>query len=245
MTNPAPLLEVKSLTVAYGRVEAVRSVSLAVGEGEFVAVIGANGAGKSSTMKAIAGVVRPASGSVRFAGQEVAGEPSFAMVRRGLAMVPEGRQVFADQTVEDNLRLGAYVHSRNAALLAQGLEEGYALFPRLSERRAQLAGSLSGGEQQMLAIARGLQSRPKLLVIDELSLGLAPKILDMLFPVLVDLNARGLAILLVEQLAAQALAVAQRAYVMENGRVIAGGLAREVAADPRVMEAYLGRRAHA
>lgn len=245
MTRQAALLEVEDLTVAYGRVEAVRGVSLAVGEGEFVAIIGANGAGKSSTMKAISGVVRPAAGRVRLAGEEVAGEPSFAMVRRGLAMVPEGRQVFGDQTVEDNLRLGAYVHAKDAGALERGLEEAYALFPRLSERRAQLAGSLSGGEQQMLAIARGLQSRPKLLVIDELSLGLAPKILDMLFPVLVDLNARGLAILLVEQLAAQALAVASRAYVMENGRVIASGPARDVAADPRVMEAYLGRRAHA
>jgi len=245
MTAASALLEVEDLTVAYGRVEAVRSVSLAVGAGEFVAVIGANGAGKSSTMKAVSGVVRPASGRVRLAGEDVAGEPSFAMVRRGLAMVPEGRQVFGDQTVEDNLRLGAYVRSKDAGLLAQGLEEAYTLFPRLAERRAQLAGSLSGGEQQMLAIARGLQSRPKLLVIDELSLGLAPKILDMLFPVLVDLNARGLAILLVEQLAAQALAVATRAYVMENGRVIASGAARDVAADPRVMEAYLGRRAHA
>lgn len=245
MTTQADLLEVEDLKVAYGRVEAVRGVSLRVGEGEFVAIIGANGAGKSSTMKAISGVVRPSAGRVRLAGEDVAGEPSFAMVRRGLAMVPEGRQVFGDQTVEDNLRLGAYVHAKDPSALERGLEEAYALFPRLSERRAQLAGSLSGGEQQMLAIARGLQSRPKLLVIDELSLGLAPKILDMLFPVLVDLNARGLAILLVEQLAAQALAVASRAYVMENGRVIASGPAREVASDPRVMEAYLGRRAHA
>jgi branched-chain amino acid transport system ATP-binding protein len=245
VTTISALLEVEDLTVAYGRVEAVRGVSLMVGAGEFIAIIGANGAGKSSTMKAISGVVRPVAGRVRLAGEEVVGEPSYAMVRRGLAMVPEGRQVFGDQTVEDNLRLGAYVHSKDPATLAHGLEEAYALFPRLSERRAQLAGSLSGGEQQMLAIARGLQSRPKLLVIDELSLGLAPKILDMLFPVLVDLNARGLAILLVEQLAAQALAVASRAYVMENGRMIASGPARDVAADPRVMEAYLGRRAHA
>lgn len=239
------LLAVSDLKVAYGRVEAVKSVSLRVGVGEFVAIIGSNGAGKSSTMKAIAGVVKPAGGVISFAGQAVAGEPSHAMVARGLAMVPEGRQVFSDQTVEDNLRLGAYVHSGDAALVVEGIERAFVLFPRLKERREQLAGSLSGGEQQMLAIARGLQSRPKLLVIDELSLGLAPKILDMLFPVLVDLNREGLSILLVEQLATQALAVSHRAYAMENGRVIAEGPSRELARDPRVMEAYLGKKSAA
>jgi len=237
-----PLLGVTDLEVAYGRVEAVRGVSLEVAEGEFVAVIGSNGAGKSSTMKAIAGVIKPRGGSIRLGGQDVTGQPAHAMVRRGLAMVPEGRQVFADQTVEDNLLLGGYARSQEGAAKTARLERAYQLFPRLGERRTQQAGSLSGGEQQMLAIARGLQSEPELLVIDELSLGLAPKILDMLFPVLVELNEEGLAILLVEQLAGQALAISSRAYVLENGHVIASGPSAELARDARVMEAYLGRR---
>jgi len=170
-----PLLGVTDLEVAYGRVEAVRGVSLEVAKGEFVAVIGSNGAGKSSTMKAIAGVIKPRGGSIRLAGADVTGEPAHAMVRRGLAMVPEGRQVFADQTVEDNLLLGGYARSQESAAKTARLERAYQLFPRLGERRTQQAGSLSGGEQQMLAIARGLQSEPELLVIDELSLGLAPR----------------------------------------------------------------------
>jgi branched-chain amino acid transport system ATP-binding protein len=236
------LLRVSDLHVAYGHVQAVRGVSIEVGEGDFVAIIGSNGAGKSSTMKALAGVVQPVSGSIEFAGQDVTRMPSHAMVQRGFAMVPEGRHVFSDQTVEDNLRIGAYVFSREPARIQQAIDHAYELFPRLAERRTQLAGSLSGGEQQMLAIARGLASSPRLLVIDELSLGLAPKILDMLFPVLVELNRHGLAVLLVEQLANQALAVSRRAYVMENGVVSISGPSQELASDPRVMEAYLGRR---
>lgn len=239
----APLLDVQDLRVSYGRVEAVRGVSLSVAPGEFVAVIGSNGAGKSSTLKAIAGVVKPSGGRVLFDGQTVTGIPSHAMVAAGLALVPEGRHVFGDQTVEDNLRLGGYAHGLDARAQNARLDEAYALFPRLGERRAQLAGSLSGGEQQMLAIARGLQSKPKLLVIDELSLGLAPKILEMLFPVLVGLNKAGLSILLVEQLAMQALTVASRACVMENGRILVSGLCQDLKSDPRVIEAYLGRRA--
>jgi branched-chain amino acid transport system ATP-binding protein len=241
----APLLEVADLQVAYGRVEAVRGVSLSVARGELVAVIGSNGAGKSSIMKAIAGVVRPVGGRIAFAGRDVTGRSSHEMVAAGLAMVPEGRRVFGDQTVEDNLRLGSYSRRLTAAATRQRLEEAYTMFPRLAERRAQLAGSLSGGEQQMLAIARGLQSKPDLLVIDELSLGLAPKILDMLFPVLVGLNRDGLSILLVEQLAAQALRVASRAYVVETGRILLSGPAHALAEDGRVIDAYLGRRAAA
>jgi branched-chain amino acid transport system ATP-binding protein len=235
-----PILEVAGLKVAYGRVEAVKDVSLRVDQGEFVAVIGSNGAGKSSVMKAIAGVHKPAGGGVTFAGVNTTGKPSHIMVREGLAMVPEGRQVFGEQTVEDNLLLGAYVRRAAGGNAAEGLDEAYALFPRLKERRHQLAGSLSGGEQQMLAIARGLQSRPKLLLIDELSLGLAPKILDLLFPVLVELNRKGLSIMLVEQMATLALAASHRAYVMENGCVVVDGLSRDLARDPRVMAAYLG-----
>jgi branched-chain amino acid transport system ATP-binding protein len=162
-------------------------------------------------------------------------------VRAGLAMVPEGRQVFAEQTVEDNLRLGAFVFSATPARIDEAVERGFTLFPRLAERRAQAAGSLSGGEQQMLAIARGLASSPKLLVIDELSLGLAPRVLEMLFPVLESLNRDGLAILLVEQLATQALAVSHRAYVMETGKVTLSGRSGDLARDPAVRQAYLGR----
>ncbi len=238
--SPA-LLKVTDLGVAYGRVRAVQSVSLEVGEGEFVAMIGSNGAGKSSTMKAISGVLAPVAGRVEFNGADVTGQPSHRLVRQGLAMVPEGRQVFAEQSVEDNLRLGAFVFSRTPSAIDEAVERGFALFPRLAERRAQAAGSLSGGEQQMLAIARGLASRPRLLVIDELSLGLAPRVLDMLFPVLQQLNREGLAILLVEQLATQALAVSHRAYVMETGRVTLQGPARDLAQDPAVRQAYLGR----
>jgi branched-chain amino acid transport system ATP-binding protein len=234
------ILEVSNLKVAYGRVEAVKDVSLKVDTGEFVAVIGSNGAGKSSVMKAIAGVHKPSGGGVAFGGADATGLPSHAMVRAGLAMVPEGRQVFGEQSVEDNLMLGGYSRRNDGGSATDRLGEAYALFPRLKERRHQLAGSLSGGEQQMLAIARGLQSQPKLLLIDELSLGLAPKILDLLFPVLADLNARGLSILLVEQMATLALAVASRAYVMENGRMVAEGASRELARNPRVVAAYLG-----
>jgi branched-chain amino acid transport system ATP-binding protein len=232
---------VTDLGVAYGRVRAVQSVSLEVGAGEFVAVIGSNGAGKSSTMKAISGVLAPVAGRIEFNGTDVTGLPSHRLVRAGLAMVPEGRQVFAEQTVEDNLRLGAFVFSATPARIDEAVERGFTLFPRLAERRAQAAGSLSGGEQQMLAIARGLASSPKLLVIDELSLGLAPRVLEMLFPVLESLNRDGLAILLVEQLATQALAVSHRAYVMETGKVTLSGRSGDLARDPAVRQAYLGR----
>ncbi len=210
-----PLLEVRDLSVVYGRVEATRRVSLTVHAGEFVAIIGSNGAGKSSTLKAIAGVVRPASGQILVAGAAMQGHESHQVVQKGVVLVPEGRHVFADQSVEDNLLLGGYLRSK--ADVAAGVEEMFDIFPRLKERRDQLAGSLSGGEQQMLAIARGLLAKPKLLMIDEVSLGLAPKILQFLFPILTRLNKQGLSILLVEQLATEALAVTDRAYVMENG----------------------------
>lgn len=238
-----PILSLSAVRVAYGRIEAVRGVDLAVGRGAFVGIIGSNGAGKTSLMRAISGVVRPAGGTIAFDGEDVTGRKSHEMVARGLAMVPEGRMVFADQSVRDNLMLGAYTRiGRDDAGVAEDLDKALGLFPRLSERIDQLAGTLSGGEQQMLAIARGLLSRPKLLVIDELSLGLAPKILDLLFPVLTALNREGLSILLVEQMASYALAVTERTYVMENGRVILEGASADVAADPRVLDAYLGRR---
>jgi branched-chain amino acid transport system ATP-binding protein len=238
-----PLLKVEDLNVAYGRIEAVRGVDLEVSPGEFVGIIGSNGAGKTSALRAITGVVRPVSGTITFNGQPTAGLPSHAIVGRGIAMVPEGRQVFADQTVHDNLILGAYVRvGRDDAGVKQDMERVLGLFPRLRERLIQAAGSLSGGEQQMLAIARGLLSGPKLLVVDELSLGLAPKILDLLFPVLVDLNRQGLSILLVDQMASYALRVTHRTYVMENGRILIQGPSATLAHDPRVLDAYLGRR---
>jgi branched-chain amino acid transport system ATP-binding protein len=240
------LLEAAGLSVAYGRIEAVRGVDLRVEEGELVGVIGSNGAGKTSLMRALAGVVRPAAGRIVFAGADVTGLPSHRMVAAGLSLVPEGRQVFADQTVEDNLLLGAYHRiGRDRAGVEEDFARVFALFPRLAERRFQLAGTLSGGEQQMLAIGRGLLARPRLLAIDELSLGLAPRVLDQLFPVLTALNRDGLSILLVEQMASHALAVTARTYVMEQGRVLLEGPSAELARDPRVLTAYLGRHAAA
>lgn len=235
-----PLLEVRDLSVVYGRVEATRNVSLTVGQGEFVSIIGSNGAGKSSTLKAIAGVVRPASGQISMDGIQIGGKDSYDVVKKGVVLVPEGRHVFADQTVEDNLLLGGYLRDKIA--VEQSIDEMYQLFPILKERRSQFAGSLSGGEQQMLAIARGLLAKPRLLMIDEVSLGLAPKILQFLFPILTQLNQKGLSILLVEQLATEALAVTNRVYVMENGEITLSGDSQKLAQDPRIMEAYLGKK---
>jgi branched-chain amino acid transport system ATP-binding protein len=235
------LLDVTGLKVAYGRIEAVRGVDLFVQPGELVGIIGSNGAGKTSTLRAITGVVAPAAGAITFAGETITGLPSHKIVPRGIAMVPEARQIFADQTVEDNLILGAYLRAgKDDKGIAEDTERVLALFPLLRARLAQPAGSLSGGEQQMLAIARGLLSRPRLLIVDELSLGLAPKILDLLFPVLVDLNRDGLSILLVEQMASYALQVTHRTYVMENGRILMDGESEALAHDPRVLDAYLG-----
>jgi branched-chain amino acid transport system ATP-binding protein len=240
----APLLKVEGLKVTYGHIEAVRHVDLSVHSGEFVGIIGSNGAGKTSTLRAIAGVLAPAAGSITFAGEAIAGLPSHDVVRRGLALVPEGRQIFADQTVEDNLLLGAYLRSgKHDGGVAADTARVLQLFPALRHRLTQAAGSLSGGEQQMLAIARGLLSRPKLLVVDELSLGLAPKILDELFPVLVDLNDEGLSILLVDQMASYALQVTDRTYVMENGRILMHGESASLANDPRILDSYLGHHA--
>ena len=237
------LLSVEGVRVSYGRIEAVRGVDPAVAPGEVVGVLRSNRARQSSLMRAIAGVLKPAAGRVSFDGAEVTRLKSHQMVAKGLAMVPEGRMVFADQTLRDNLLLGGFSRMRtDRAGVMRDLERVLVLFPRLRERLDQEAGTLSGGEQQMLAIARGLISKPRLLVIDELSLGLAPLILDMLFPVLSSLNREGLSILLVEQMASYALAVTDRTYVMENGRVLFEGRSADLARDPRVLDAYLGRR---
>jgi branched-chain amino acid transport system ATP-binding protein len=237
------LLDIRDLELRYGAVTAVRGISLKVNRGQFVAVIGNNGAGKSSTMRGATGLVRPSGGRVYFREEDTTGLSADRKAARGLVMVPEGRLLFSDQTVEDNLILGAYLHggfkqSASRATLADVLD----LFPVLKERLQQQAGSLSGGEQQMLAIARGLMSRPDLLVIDELSLGLAPKIVDQLMAVLTTLNKAGLTILLVEQLASYALAAADYAFVISNGRVSREGSAGAMARDPEVMEAFLGKK---
>jgi branched-chain amino acid transport system ATP-binding protein len=243
MSGPEPLLSLSDVRVSHGRIEAVRGVDLTVAPGEFVGIIGSNGAGKSSLMRALSGVLKPGAGTIRFAGEVTTGLRAHQMVARGLAMVPEGRMVFADQTVAENLRLGAYTRLRKDPRgAAADTDRVLDLFPRLRERLGQEAGTLSGGEQQMLAIARGLLSRPRLLVIDELSLGLAPLVLDILFPVLAALNREGLSILLVEQMASYALAVTDRTYVMENGRILFHGRSSDLAGDPRVLDAYLGRR---
>lgn len=243
MTTPNPLLEVDDLSVRYGHVEAVRNVSLKVLPGEFVSIIGNNGAGKSSTLKAIAGIEKPAGGTVKIDGEEVQNLSAHDIVKYGISLVPEGRLIFSDQTVVDNLLLGTYSRSSlSSRALQRELDWVFDLFPILKDRQRQMAGSLSGGEQQMLALARGLLAKPRLLMIDEMSLGLAPRVLETLFPVLESLNRQGLAILLVEQLATVALKVSNRGYVFENSQIVLRGSAIELARNEQVVEAYLGRR---
>ena len=235
------MLEVRGLRVAYGGIAAVKGIDLEVGRGELVCLIGANGAGKTTTLKAIAGALAPAAGSVLLEGREVAGVPAHELVRRGLALVPEGRGVFARLTVAENLRMGAYC--RDDAGIEPDLERVYGLFPRLRERRRQVAGTLSGGEQQMLAIGRALMSRPKLLLLDEPSMGLAPIAAKAVFATIRGIAADGVTVLLVEQNALAALELARRAYVMESGSIALAGEARALLGDPKVREAYLGETA--
>ncbi len=234
------MLAVEDLNVAYGGVQAVRGISLEVRAGEITALLGANGAGKSSTLLAIVGSVKPGSGRVKFEGQDITAQPPEALIKKGIAMIPEGARVFARQSVERNLHLGAYI-VRDQAVYRQRLQQVYALFPRLQERREQLAGTMSGGERQMLAIGRALMSGPRLLLIDEPSLGLSPLLVEQVFDALAELNRRhGLSVLLVEQNMAQALEVAARAYVMQSGRIAIEGTAAELAASDEVRKAYLG-----
>ena len=232
------LLEITGLKVSYGGIRAVKAVDLEMREGEFVCLIGANGAGKTTTLKAICGMLRAAGGAVRYAGEDISGVPAFALVRRGLVMVPEGRGIFPQLTVEENLRIGAY--ARDDAGVAPDLSRMYALFPRLSERRGQTGGTLSGGEQQMLAIGRALMSRPRLLLLDEPSMGLAPIMVQKVFETVQAVAREGVTILLVEQNAKLALALASRGYVMESGTITLSGEAGALLADPRVRAAYLG-----
>lgn len=232
-------IEVEGLVVAYGRTEAVRGVSLRVDEGQTVCLIGANGAGKTSTLRALSGLVRPRAGRVRFAGRDIAGERPHRIAAAGLRQVPEGRQVFAELTVAENLRLGAYLVP-GAAEIARREEAVLARFPRLRERLAQQAGSLSGGEQQMLAMARALMGEPRALLLDEPSMGLAPLFVEEVFAIVAGLRRAGTTILLVEQNASAALEVSDHAYVLETGRIALSGPAAEVANDPAVVAAYLG-----
>ena len=237
---PEPVLDVADLEVRYGAVRAVRGVDLRVGKSELVALLGANGAGKSSTLRAIAGALRPAGGRVRLNGRDVGGASPERMVRLGVAMVPETRDVFADLTVEENLRLGAFTRRRDKNGVRSDLARMHDLFPILSERAAQAAGTLSGGEQQMLVIARALMSGPRLLLLDEPSLGLAPTIVKRIFALIRELKRTDLTILLVEQNARAALGVADRAYVMQGGRIAASGTAGEIAAADDLQGLYLG-----
>ena len=243
MSERDALLRVESLQVNYGAVEALRGVSLHVLPGEVVTIIGGNGAGKSTLMKAISGLEPAAAGQIDFQGQNITRMAGHLRVPLGIAQSPEGRQVFADQSVYDNLVLGAYHRKDGAANIAADIELQFAAFPRLRERREQMAGTMSGGEQQMLAIARSLMSRPKLLLLDEPSLGLAPLIVKEIFAIVRQLKAQGVTILLVEQMANQALAVADRAYVLETGRFILEGNAADLRRDPKIRAAYLGTHA--
>jgi branched-chain amino acid transport system ATP-binding protein len=234
------MLEVSDLHAGYGRVEVLRGVSFHVARGEIVVLIGPNGAGKTTTLKAVAGLLPARQGDIRFEGRQVAGTPAHRLVRDGIALIPEGRMVFPDQTVRDNLLLGAF--GRRGDGIEADIERHFGRFPILREREGQLAGTLSGGEQQMLAIARGLMARPRLLLLDEPSLGLAPRLVREVFGVLPRLREEGLTLLLVEQMALLALGIADRAYVLERGRIVLEGTGQDLLRDPAVARAYLGTR---
>jgi branched-chain amino acid transport system ATP-binding protein len=237
-----PLLEVNDLHVTYGELEVVKGISFAIEPGEIVTVLGSNGAGKTTTLRSLAGLLGLSKGRIMFSGHDISRMPPHRIADRGLALVPEGRQLFPEHTVLENLELGAYRHLRRGRRgeFAASLEEVFELFPRVRERLAQPAGLLSGGEQQMVAIGRALVSRPRLLLLDEPSLGLAPILLRSIFDAFVKLKARGLTVLIVEQMAWLGLEVCDRAYVLENGMIALSGTSAEVASNPRVIEAYLG-----
>jgi branched-chain amino acid transport system ATP-binding protein len=233
------LLELKDVTLLYGRIEALHGISLTVGQGEIVALIGANGAGKSTTMRAISGLRPVAQGSIVFDGQDITKLRADLRVVRGVSQSPEGRGIFPGMTVRENLEMGAYTR-RVRAEINQDLDRAFTLFPRLKEREKQVGGTLSGGEQQMLAVGRALMSRPKLLLLDEPSMGLAPMLIQQIFDIIVEINQQGTTVLLVEQNAQQALSRAHRAYVLETGRIVKSGTGAELLHDPTVKDAYLG-----
>ena len=232
------LLQVKDLQVYYGSIHAIKGVSFEVREGEIVTLIGANGAGKSTVLNTVSGLLHPQSGSVIFDGHDLRGVPPHKIVKRGLAQVPEGRHVFLEMTVEENLEMGAY--TQPASSIQAGIEDVYRRFPRLAERHKQVAGTLSGGEQQMLAMGRALMSKPRLLMLDEPSMGLAPILVEQIFDIIRELHAAGTTILLVEQNAQAALSVADRAYVLETGSISLSGTGAELMASDAVRKAYLG-----
>ena len=237
MTNT--LLKITGLKVAYGGIKAVKGVDLHVNEGELVTLIGSNGAGKTTTMKAITGSLPMTEGDIEYLGQSIKGKGAWDLVKDGLAMVPEGRGVFTRMTITENLQMGAYIRNDTAEIAAD-MEKMFVIFPRLRERKDQLAGTMSGGEQQMLAMGRALMSRPKVLLLDEPSMGLSPIMVDKIFEVVRDVSSRGVTILLVEQNASRALGIADRGYVMESGVVTMNGEAKALLDDPRVRAAYLG-----
>ena len=233
------LLKVTGLKVAYGGIQAVKGVDFEVREGELVSLIGSNGAGKTTTMKAITGILPINDGDIEYMGKSIRGQGPWDLVKQGLAMVPEGRGVFARMTIVENLQMGAYIRNDKADVLAD-IDKVFTIFPRLKERADQLAGTLSGGEQQMLAMGRGLMSRPKVLLLDEPSMGLSPLMVDKIFEVVRDVSAQGVTVLLVEQNASRALGIADRGYVMESGIVTMSGDAKQMLSDPKVRAAYLG-----
>jgi branched-chain amino acid transport system ATP-binding protein len=239
MTERAPLLEVENLKVSYGGIQALKGITLSIAQGELVTLIGSNGAGKTTTLKALAGLLHPASGKLHYQGQSMLHIPAHQRVVNGISLVPEGRGIFARLTVEENLLMGAFVRNDKTETAAD-LERQYALFPRLAERRAQLAGTLSGGEQQMVAMARALMSHPTLLMLDEPSMGLAPLMVEKIFETIRDISAQGVTILLVEQNARLALEAAQRGYVLEGGQITLSGAAGELLGSDAVQRAYLG-----
>ncbi len=234
-----PILEIENLNTYYGSIHALKGVSLTVDEGEIVTLIGGNGAGKTTTLNSISGIVRARSGHVRLAGEDITHVPPHQIVMRGVVQVPEGRRMFARLTVDENLKMGAYTVT-DAAEIRAGIERSYAMFPRLKERRSQVAGTLSGGEQQMLAMARGLMSNPRILLLDEPSMGLAPVLVDSIFQTISRLHEAGTTILLVEQNARMALQIADRGYVLETGSIVMSDQAASLREDPNVQKAYLG-----
>ena len=233
------MLTLENISVGYGAIRALKGVSMHVEQGEVVTLIGANGAGKTTTLRTITGLLSPTEGRILFEGKEISGRPTHQLVARGISMSPEGRGVFANLTVRENLLMGAYL-KKNKAEIAEDLERGFRMFPRLKERESQKAGTLSGGEQQMLAMARALMSRPRLRLLDEPSLGLAPLVVHTIFEAIDEIRGEGTTILLVEQNAHAALKHSDRAYVLETGRIVMEGPSKELAADPRIKEAYLG-----
>ena len=240
--NPQPLLALKRLQVAYGGIHAVKGIDLTVDQGELVCLIGANGAGKTTTLKGITGLQPIKSGTIHYNGEDITGKPAYQLVRKGLSMVPEGRGVFGALTIDENLAMGAYARNDHAAI-ADDVDRVFTLFPRLKERRKQTAGTLSGGEQQMLAMGRALMSRPKLLLLDEPSMGLAPLMVQKVFETVLAISEEGVTILLIEQNAKLALEVSGRGYVMESGEITLHGEAGTLLSDPKVRAAYLGEAA--